>query len=550
VKPEFELTSENAPAVAEICARLDGLPLAIELGAARVRTLSPQALLGRLSERLALLTGGARDAPARQRTLRDTIEWSYGLLSPSERRLFARLSVFVGGRTIEAAEAVCNPANELDETVFDGVDSLVEKSLLRQNEGPAGEPRFFMLETIRDYALERLEESGEGELLRDCHAHYFVALAEKAEPEILGADQVAWLERLEAERDNFRAALGWLLERRDTERALRLIGSLRRAWVARGDLTETRKWLEAAFEQSAAVPPQVEAKALYALGRVALVQGDYDQAIPWLEQSARLFRELAEAEGLVFSLADLAFIATAQGRHEDAERFADESLAEAKAAGSEGTLAAALHSLACTKLDGDEYGEARILFAQSLALRRKLGDKRNTANSLCYLGSVALLEGDYDGATALLDESLALGRELGNLLIVSAALANESLVALAAGEPRRAVALCNEGLALSRKLGDKRTTVECLHALAGVAAVQAEPLRAARLSGAAESLHAAIKAPPSPAERMVGERFLPIARAAVDDQLFEAAWAEGRQMGYDAAVTYALENSHVLRPHQ
>jgi predicted ATPase len=550
VKRGFELTSENAPAVAEICARLDGLPLAIELGAARVRILSPEALLGRLSQRLALLTGGGRDAPARQRTLRGTIEWSYGLLNASEQRLFARLSVFLGGRTIEATEAVSGPAAELGAAVFDGVASLVEKSLLRQDEGPAGEPRFLMLETIREYALDRLERSGEGELLRQRHAHYFVALAEEAEPEILGADQMLWLERLEAERDNFRAALGWLLARGDTERALRLIGSLRRAWVARGYLSETRKWLEAAFEQSAAVPPQVEAKALYGLGRVALTEGDYEQAIPSLERSARLFRELGEAEGLVFSLADLGFIATAQGRHEDAEHFADKSLAEAKAAGSERTIAAALHSLACTKLDADEYREARTLFAQSLALRRKLGDKRNTANSLCYLGSVALLEGDYDGATALLDESLALGRELGNLLIVSAALANESLVALAAGEPGRAAALCNEALALSRELGDKRTTVECLHALAGVAAVQAEPLRAARLSGAAESLHAAIKAPPSPAERMVGERFLPIARAAVEDQLFEAAWAEGRQMGYDAAVTYALENSHVPRPYE
>jgi len=548
VKPEFELTSENAPAVAEICARLDGLPLAIELGAARVRILSPQALLGRLSQRLVLLTGGARDAPARQRTLRDTIEWSYGLLSASEQRLFVRLSVFLGGRTIEATEAVCDPAGELGAAVFDGVASLVEKSLLRQDEGPAGEPRFFMLETIREYALDRLERSGEGELLRQRHADYFVALAEEAEPEILGADQILWLDRLEAERDNFRAALGWSLERGDTERALRLIGSLRRAWVSRGYLSETRKWLESAFEQSTPVPPQVEAKALYGLGRVALVEGDYDQAIPSLEQSARRFRELGEAEGLVFSLADLGFIATAQGRHEDAQRFAEESLTEATAAGNDRTIAAALHSLACGKLDADEYGEARTLFEQSLTLRRKLGDKRNMANSLCYLGSVALLEGDYNRATALLGESLALGRELGNVLIVSAALANESLVALAAGDAGRAAALCIESLTLSHELGDKRTTVECLHALAGVAAVQAEPLRAALLSGAAESLHAAIKTPPSPAERIVGERFLPIARAAVDDASFETTWAQGRRMNYDAVVAYALANGHVLRP--
>jgi predicted ATPase/class 3 adenylate cyclase len=549
VKPEFELTSENAPAVAEICARLDGLPLAIELGAARVRILNPQALLGRLSQRLEVLTGGARDAPARQRTLRDTIEWSYGLLDASEQRLFARLSVFLGGRTIDAAEAVCDPTAELGATVFDGVASLVEKSLLRQDEGSAGEPRFLMLETIREFALDRLERSGEGDLLRQRHAHYFVALAEEAEPEILGADQVLWLERLEAERDNFRAALGWLLERGESELALRLISSLRRAWVARGLVSETQKWLEAAFEPSAAVAPQVEAKARYGLGRVALVQGDYDDAIPLLERSARLFRELREAEGLVFSLADLGFIATAQGRHEDARRFADESLAEAKAAGNERTIAAALHSLACTRLDAGEYGEARSLFEQSLALRRNLGDKRNIANSLGYLGSVALLEGDYDGATALLDESLALGRDLGNLLIVSAALANESLVALAAGHAGRAATLCSEGLALAHELGDKRTTVECLHALAGIASVQGEPIRAALLSGAAESVHAAIKAPPSPAERMVSERFLPIARAAVDEESFSDGWAQGWRMSYDAAVAYALENGHMRRPH-
>jgi predicted ATPase/class 3 adenylate cyclase len=548
VKPEFELTSENAPAVAEICARLDGLPLAIELGAARVRILSPQALLGRLSQRLALLTGGALDAPARQRTLRDTIEWSYGLLNASEQRLFARLSVFLGGRTIDAAEAVCDPAADLGAAVFDGIASLVEKSLLRQDEGPAGEPRFLMLETIREYALDRLERSGEGELLQQRHADYFVALAEEAEPEILGADQVLWLERLEAERDNFRAALGWLLERGDTELALRLIGSLRRAWVARGYLSETRKWLEAAFERGAALPPWVEAKALYGLGRVALVEGDYDEAIPSLERSVRLFRELGQADGLVFSLADLSFIATVQGRPEDAQRFADESLAEAKAAGNETTIAAALHSLACTKLDASEYGEARSLFEQSLALRRKLGDKRNIANSLGYLGSLALLEGDYDDATALLDESLALGRDLGNLLIVSAALANESLVALAAGHAGRAAALCIEGLALSHELGDKRTTVECLHALAGIAAVQGEPIQAALLSGAAESVHAEIKAPPSPAERMVSERFLRIARAAVDEESFSDSWARGRRMSYDAAVAHALENTHVLQP--
>jgi predicted ATPase/class 3 adenylate cyclase len=543
VKPELELTSENAKAVAEICARLDGLPLAIELAAARVRILSPQALLGRLSRRLAVLTGGARDAPARQRTLRDAIDWSHGLLEPDEQRLFGELAVFLGGWTLEAAESVCTPTSDRD--VFDGIASLADKSLVRQADGPAGQPRFSMLETIREYALDRLERAGEA-ALRERHADYFTAFAEEAEPEILGADQLAWIERLERDRDNFRTALTWLIDRRDGERALRLIGSLRRAWVARGYLTETRNWLEAAFEVTAHASPEVEAKARYGLGRVALVQGDYDQAIHPLEDSARLFRAAGETEGLVFSLADLGFIATAQGRHEDAQSFAEESLAVARAAAQDRLVAAALHSLACTKLDSGEYAEARGLFEESLALRRSLGDKRNIANSLCYLGSVALLGGDVDRASAFLDESLALARELGNQLLVATALANKSLVALATGDAGGAAALATESLSLSQRLGDKRTMVECLHGLAGVAAVQAEPLRAALLAGAAENLHAAIKAPPSPAERAVSEPFLSIARAAVDEESFEAAWERGRLMPYDAAVAYALEKPGVL----
>jgi predicted ATPase/class 3 adenylate cyclase len=547
VNPGFELTSENAAAVANVCARLDGLPLAVELAAARVRILSPQALLGRLSQRLALLTGGARDAPARQRTLRDTIAWSHALLSPSEQRLFGRLSVFVGGHTVEAAEAVCDSAGDLDEAIFDGIASLVEKSLLRETEGPAGEPRFSMLETIREYALDRLASTGEGELQRRLHANHFLSLAEESEPEILGADQIAWLERLEAERDNFRAALEWLRARGDTEAALRLIGALRRAWVARGYLSETRKWLETLLQERVAFPTDVEAKALYGLGRVALVQGDYDQALPALERSAALFRELGDAEGVVFSLADLGFVATARGRHADARRLAEESLAEAGSAGNERLIAAALHSLACTKLDADEYAAARVLFEQSLTLRRKLGDERNKANSLNYLGLVAVLEGDYDGAAALLDEGLAVGRVLGNLLIVCASLANQGLLALASGDTERAAALVAESLALSHELGDKRTAVECLHVLAGVAAVQDEPFRAALLSGAAESLHAAIEAPPSPAERAVAERFLPIARTTGDERAFHVAWREGRRMDYDTAVAYASDDRHVAR---
>ena len=235
-KADFEITNENAPAVAEICARLDGLPLAIELAAAWVKLLPPKAMLGRLGRRLKLLTGGARNLPERQRTLRGAIEWSHALLEEGEKTLFARLAVFSGGRTLEAIEAVCDAEGDLPIDAFEGVSSLLDKSLLRQEEGPEGEPRFVMLETIHEYASERLQESGEAEEIRERTRRYFLALAEEAAPELTGADQVSWMERLEAEHDNLRAALSWSLEAGDTESALRIGGALWRFWGVQGPL--------------------------------------------------------------------------------------------------------------------------------------------------------------------------------------------------------------------------------------------------------------------------------------------------------------------------
>jgi predicted ATPase/DNA-binding SARP family transcriptional activator len=533
LKPGFTLTAENAGAVAETCVRLDGLPLALELGAARIRLLTPQALLTRLGQRLPLLTGGAREAPARQQTLRATIDWSYELLTESEQTLFARLACFRGGCTLEAAEEVCD-------ATLDQLASLVDNSLLREREGPEGETRFDMLATVREYARERLDASAEADELLRRHAEHCTLLAELAEPEILRAEQASWLARLQADHDNLRAALEWSLERDDIELALRLIASLRRAWVSLGYLTETRRWLEAALARAADVSPAIRAKAVYGLGRVALAQGDYDEAVRHLRDAVTLSRQTQDSEVLAYALADLGWIATAQGDHERASLLAEEALTGACEARNETAIAAALHSLGCAMLDRSDYARARRLFEGSLELRRKRGDKRNTASSLVYLGATAFLEGDHDDAKALLEESLALGRELGNLLLEAAALANLALVALFEGDEADAAALAVEALSRSHDIGDKWTTAECLHVLAGIAAARAQPRGAALLAGAAEALHESIQAPPSRAERAVRDRFLTIASDEAGEREFEAARHEGRTMGSGAAIEYAL----------
>src|SRR5829696_5077666 len=276
VKPDFEVTNQSAPAVAEICVHLDGLPLAIELAAARTKLLPPQALLSRLSNRLKLLKGGARNLPARQQTLRATIDWSYDLLTEEEKIFFGRLSVFSGGHTLEAAEEVCDPEGNLD--VLEVVGSLLEKSLLRREQGADGEPRFVMLETVHEYAREKLEESGEAEEVKRRHAEYFVALAEEAHPELKGQDQLEWLQRLEAEHDNTRAALTWALRQEKVELGLRLAGALQRFWWTRGYDSEGRRWLEGALAMDGRGSVESRAMALAGVGALASHQGDFDRA--------------------------------------------------------------------------------------------------------------------------------------------------------------------------------------------------------------------------------------------------------------------------------
>src|SRR5215207_8382269 len=330
LKPDFSITNESAPAVAEICVRLDGLPLAIELAAARIKMLPPKAMLQRLTSRLKLLIGGARDLPERQRTLRATIEWSFALLDEGEQVLFGRLAVFSGGRTLEAIEAICDAERDLPVEAFDGISSLLDKSLLRQEEGPNGEPRFVLLEIVHEFAREKLQESAEAEQIKRVHAQYFLTLAEEAYPELKGANQLDWLERLEAEHDNMRAALSWALQRKEAEVALRLGGALWWFWSMRGYYSEGRRWLEEALAMDGRGSPEVRAMALAGVGQLALDQGELDRAKEACEEGLQLLahegREAASEAKLIL-LVWLGFVAWGREEYGQAKELFEEGLA-------------------------------------------------------------------------------------------------------------------------------------------------------------------------------------------------------------------------------
>jgi predicted ATPase len=340
IKPDFQLSAGNARAIAEICLRLDGLPLAIELAAARIKLLSPQALLARLSHRLQVLTGGARDAPARQQTLRNTIAWSYDLLTAQEQRLFRRLSVFVGGCTLEAVEAVCaTPGNETA-NLLDCVASLIDKSLLQQTEQEGEEPRLLMLETIREYGQECLAASGEVDATRLAHARYYLALAEQAEPELDGPQPAAWLAQLEREYENLRTALQWLLERRERELALRLSAALHRFWEMHGPVHEGRVFLARALAGSEDIVVAVRAKALLAAADLAIAVDDVEQARALCEEGLGLYRALGDTAGIARTLSQLGFVARMKGDLDAACSLSEQAVALTRTSGDKASLAA------------------------------------------------------------------------------------------------------------------------------------------------------------------------------------------------------------------
>ena len=498
-KADFAITSTNAPAVAQICARLDGLPLAIELAAARIKLLTPEALLARLERRLGVLTGGARDLPARQQTLRNTIDWSYSLLDPAERRLFARLAVFVGGRTLEAIEAVCNPGGELGFDSLDGLASLLDKSLLLQEEGPGNQPRFVMLETLHEYAREKLEESGEAEEVRRRHAKYFLALAQRAEPELVGQDRVQWLARLVAEHENVRTAAETLAQQAEVE-ALLLIGkALWRFWLARGYISENRRWLETALMWEYTGPVMLRARALAAAGQLALYQGDLLPARRWHEESLALFRKLGDTRGVSMLLYDLSGVAVLQGDTDYAQQLGEESLALRRTLGHSSLIAHALSGLADIARHRGEYARARELLEEALTLERD--SSLYPLYDQLALAMVILEAGDYEGAEPLLVASLRAWQTEGDYYNIAVALAG----------------------------------------LAGVAAAKRHGERAAVILGVVEPLLQRSQWTLEVADRRSLDHTTTLTRTQLGDVAFAAAYAAGRALSLDEALALALE---------
>jgi len=583
-EPEFQLSNTNAPAIAEICAHLDGLPLAIELAAARIKLLPPQALLARLGQRLTVLTSGPHDAPARQQTLRNTLAWSYNLLDAQEQRLFRRLAVFVGGCTLEAIEAVCIALETSTPTMstLDSVASLIDKSILQQTEQEGEQPRLVMLETIREYGLEALDTSGEMEVIRQAHAMYYLAMAEKAEPELGGLRQDVWLERLEREHENLRAAMQWSLEPGEDghrrEMALRLGGVLRRFWIVRGHWSEGRNFLERALAESKGVAASVQVKALITAANLANMQADNDRAEALAEKSRALCQELGDTRGIALSFRLLAVVAARRGNLAAARSLNEEALALFREVGDKEGAAWSLYNLAWLVIDQGEYARGRALLEESLALHRELGNKWGMALSLSSLAG-ALFDSQGDPATvrALLEESLALSREVGDKEGIATFFSLSGQLALNQGDIATARRLSEKSLVINREIGHREHTAESLfllarvearrgdnlaardlyeqslaiekegnsnsdialylEGLAGVVVAQGEPAWAARLYGAAEALRDAKSVPIPPVYRAEYERAVAATRAQLGEQAFAAAWAEGRAMTPEQALT-------------
>ena len=541
VKPDFELNRENASAVTEICARLDGLPLAIELAAARIKVLSPSSMLTRLASRLQLLTGGSRDLPQRQQTLRAAMDWSYDLLSAAEQKLFRRLSVFVGGCNLEGVESVCDTKGDLELDLLDGMASMVDKSLVQQVEQAKSESRFVMLETIREYALEKLEVSGEEAATKRAHAAYCLVLAEEEATEQSGTEGPGWLERFGFEHDNFRAALEWLTKTGDAEWGLRLGTALFRFWEIRECLAEGRDRLGRLLTLTgAAAPTKLRMRALFAAGVLAGEQGDYASADALISESQDIAHELGDKTGVAVSLNALAVFARDRGDVATAHILFEASLGLWRELGDQKAVARALSNLAnVVKLRGD-YARAHSLYAECLSIFQGLGDRTGVAWSLNYQGDVARDQGDSAAARTLYEQGLAIFRELGDRWGIAGTLADLGSLAREQGNYPTARSLYGESIKNFQELDHKRGIARLLECFACSAAAQLEAERSLRLAGAAAALRQNIGAPLTPAEQAKLEAALEPARQALTNTVGVTAWLEGWALTVEKAIEEAL----------
>jgi predicted ATPase/class 3 adenylate cyclase len=552
----FALRAENAGAVAEIVRRLDGLPLAIELAAARVRMLAPRDLLSQLARRLPTLTDGPCDLPARQQTLRDAIGWSHDLLTSEEQVLFRRLAVFAGGCTLEAAEAVAEglgakgqglagggsaspqPPAPSPPSVLDVIGSLVGRSLVRQVDEADEGTRFSMLETVREFAGEQLEMSGEADEAARAHADFFLALAEAAEPHLKGPEQSLWLTRLELEHDNLRAALAWTLARGEDEIGLRLAANLAQFWYTHSHLTEGRAWLDRVLAKDGG-PRSARATALFGAAALARAQADHVRAATLADESIALSRTLADTTALSRSLYVRGAIAQAQGDADAAAAHLEEGLALARDLDNPARMASFLNVLSDVASARGDAPRAVALLEEALAMKRAAGDASGAAVCLNNLGVLFLEQGDLDRAERNFGEGLALCRALGDRAGIALGLNNQGAVARGRGDVSRALPLVIEALALFVEVGDRSGIAYCLEGLADVAAKQGAHRRAARLYGAADALREQI-CEPLPREQRAGyEASHELVRGAIGPPAFKDAWDAGRALSPEAAVAEA-----------
>lgn len=562
---DFVLTEKNAEAVAAICQRLDGLPLAIELAAARVKVFSPQALLARLGSRLAVLTGGPRDAPLRQRTLWATLTWSYGLLGEAERRLFRQLGVFVGGFTLDAAETVVgeqtgasdegrmtsgdeasSPApNHSVLATLDGVAALVDQSLVARMSGVGGEARFGMLETVREYAVERLAESGEADAMRRTHALYYLAEAEAAEDALHDLGPGRALSRLEAEMDNLRAALAWMRAAGETESFLRLTAALAPFWYWREHVGEGKRWVEDGLSLAATLDdPWLRARLLRVGGHAGLWPGDLSAARAALAESVALARGAGDDRLLAEVLGGLGARTRHLGDLSEARQLWQESLAMARKAGSRWLTMIALGGLGIVTRDEGATDQAAALLAEALSLARELRARRSEGSILNAYGEVARMAGDDELAEKLYSEAIALFQTQAGLGPLAAnALHNLGHVTLRRGEDTRALGLFQTCLRVDIQGEETVRSGPTVAGIAGVWQARGQPQRAARLLGAAAMMAETGGFALEAADRADTERILAAVRSQVSAEEFVAAWGEGHAMSLEEAVAYALRGA-------
>jgi len=540
--PGFAIRPQNARVIAKICQRLDGIPLAIELAATRANMLTVEQILKRLDDRFNFLTRGLRTALPRHQTLRATIEWSYDLLSETERQLFNRLSVFAGGWTLEAAEAVRGQDELKRSNILDLLGRLVDKSLvLVELTSASGETRYRMLETIREYALEKLTSSGEADAVQWRHAEYYLAQAEASES-VSNSIPPALLERLETEYDNLRAALEWSQQAADSaELGLLLAGALRGFWVNRGYWSEARGWLEGALARPEAIEyPRALAKVLWSLGGKLALQGEYIAGQTYMVRSLTLLQELGDIQQSAWVIHYLGWLAREHGDATTARLRLEEGLTLFRELGDKAGIAGALVTLGEVAVMQEDTIWATTLLEESLVIYNEQEDKEGVGWALNHLGHVAQLQGDYGRAAQLHEESLPLFRELGVQLGVTWAHQSLGETALAQGDMAVATTHFVEALILFRDLGDRMGMAWCLAGLAGVAALHEEPERAAWLWGAAEALRQSIGAREAPAACTTHERLMSEVRKQLGEVEFNAKWAEGQAASMEQAIAEAL----------